>query len=216
MATASPRKKAPGAKTKAAKAASPKVDPVLKEIEDAIAEADGNLKDKHLAFVENYCETFEAKAAAMAAGFSERSACEIGYGLLRKPHVQEAIKARQRMMAHRSGITRDRVIQECARLAFSDIRKLFREDGTLIPPGELCDDIAPAVASVEVYEEYIGQGAERTLAGYTKKVKLWDKNSSLEKLLKYLGLEGPDKQSDVAALMSAIASSQNAGRLKPG
>lgn len=216
MATASPRKKAPGAKkVKAAKAAPPAVDPVLKEIEDAIAEADAELKDKHLAFVERYCESFDAKQAAIEAGYSERSAKEIGYGLLQKPRVQEAIRLRQRQMSHKSGITRQRVIEECAKLAFSDIREVFNEDGTLKRVHDFPDGIAGAVSSIEVEELFEGVGKDRVWTGYVKKLKLWDKNPALEKLLKHLGLDEADKDSDLAALMKAIASSSNGGRLQP-
>jgi phage terminase small subunit len=73
------------------------------------------------------------------------------------------------------------VLREVARLAFSDHRRLYNSDGTLKRPDELDDDTAAAVASVEVFEQYEGRGKSRTLVGYTKKVKLSDKNAALDK-----------------------------------
>jgi hypothetical protein len=41
-----------------------------------------------------------------------------------------------------------------------------------------------SVASVEVFEEFQGPGEDRQLIGYTKKVKLWDKNAAIDKLMR--------------------------------
>lgn len=43
---------------------------------------------KELSFVENYLCTFNAADAAKAAGYSERSARQIGYENLTKPYIQ--------------------------------------------------------------------------------------------------------------------------------
>src|SRR3546814_6731932 len=46
--------------------------------------------------------------------------------------------------------SQDRVLQEIARLAFSDLRNLFDAQGNLIPVSELSDDAAASLAAVEV------------------------------------------------------------------
>jgi hypothetical protein len=83
-----------------------------------------------------------------------------------------------------------------ARIGFADIRKLYRPDGTLLPPHEWPDEIGPAVAGVETFEEYQGKGENRILVGYTKKVRLWDPNPSLTNMAKNLGLLGNGKHRD--------------------
>lgn len=45
-----------------------------------------------------------------------------------------------------------------ANLTLADIRKLYRPDGTLLLPHEWPDEIAVAVAGVEVFEELAGRG----------------------------------------------------------
>lgn len=104
--------------------------------------------------------------------------------------------------AARTAITTDKVLQQAFNLAFSDTRKLFGPDGTLLMPHQWPDDIAAAVASVDVVEDSVTQQVETvddennktttttttTYARYTKKVKLWDKNPALDKLFRHMGL----------------------------
>jgi hypothetical protein len=82
----------------------------------------------------------------------------------------------------------EEVLHQLRRLGLSDIRELFNEDGGLKNIKELADDVASAVASVEVFEEFEGRGAERRQIGWTKKVKFWDKPKALELLMKNLNL----------------------------
>lgn len=147
---------------------------------------DDALNRKQLRFIDEYLVDFNATQAAIRAGYSKRSASEQGYDLLRKPQIQSAIKAKQKELAHKVGITRERIVQECARIAFSDIRKLFNEDGTFKKFKDMSDDAAAAIAGVDVVEQASVDG---NVPMQTKKVKLWDKNSALEKLLKHLGME---------------------------
>jgi len=78
----------------------------------------------------------------------------------------------------------DDVLREVRRIAMSDPRKLFHADGTLKKITELDDDTAAALSSIEVNE--IGTGD--AVIGYTKKLKLWDKNSALANAIRVLGL----------------------------
>lgn len=94
-----------------------------------------------------------------------------------------------------AAVSIERMLVELARLAFSDPRKLVDKNGKLLPLHELPDDIAAAVASVEVDE-------------YGKvKYKLWDKGAAQDKLAKHLGLYDKDnrqKTSPLAELARAL------------
>ena len=50
-----------------------------------------NLTPKQRRFVEEYCKDWNATRAAIAAGYSERTACSIGSENLRKPEIKKAI-----------------------------------------------------------------------------------------------------------------------------
>lgn len=101
-----------------------------------------------------------------------------------------------------------RVLLEASRLATFDPRKLFREDGSPKPINELDDDTAAALAGLDVLEEFEGSGDGRVFVGYTKKYKVADKNSALEKLFKHHGLYERDNQQKtdpLADLLRAVS-----------
>lgn len=149
--------------------------------------ADG-LNDKQRLFCAEYIVDLNGSAAAIRAGYSAKTARAIAQELLVKPEVVAKVQALMDERANRTQVTADRVITEVARLGFADLRKLFDEHGGLLPVNQWPDDIAAAVASVEVDELFEGFGENRIQVGYTRKVKLWDKAKSLEMLGRHLKL----------------------------
>jgi phage terminase small subunit len=146
------------------------------------------------AFCREYIIDFNAFQAAIRAGYSEKSARHTGCMMLQEPAIIERVQQLVAERMQRAEITADRVLQEVARVALSDVRRLFTASGTLKPLNELDDDTAASVASVEVLEEYAGTGRERVVVGHTKKIKFWDKNAGLEKLMKHLGMFVKDNE----------------------
>jgi phage terminase small subunit len=107
-----------------------------------------------------------------------------------------------------ANVSSARVLQEIARIALFDPRKLFFDDGTPKPITSLDDDTAAALAGLDVTEEFEGSGEDRKFVGYTKKYKIADKNTALEKLAKHLGLYEKDntqKTSPLTDLYRAIS-----------
>ena len=145
--------------------------------------------NRRKAFVQAYLANGNnGRQAAITAGFSESGASAAAAMLLKEPSVIAQIQVDGVMAARAAGLTVERTMQEIARLAYSDPRKLFDKQGKLIPIHELDDDTAAAIASVEVEENYSGRGEERELAGFTKKIKAWDKNTALGHAVKVLGM----------------------------
>lgn len=143
---------------------------------------------KQVAFVQQYLVDKNATQAAIRAGFSAKTASSAGERLLRNVEVCAAIERGMADIAGRLGITAERVLLERSRLAFLDVRKLFRDDGSPKPVNELDDDTAAAIAGLEVAEIFEGSGEERRFVGYLKKYKLASKDPSLASLEKYFGL----------------------------
>lgn len=135
-------------------------------------------------FVEEYLIDLNATRAAIRAGYAPAAAQEQGSRLLSNAMVAAAIARAKAARAQRVAITADRVLQEIARLAFSDQRRLFNEDGNLKRPHELDDDTAAAVASIEIVTTERGEGAVEHVA----KIKTWDKTKALDQLARHLGL----------------------------
>ena len=133
------------------------------------------------------------REAAIRAGFSVKNADSIASRLVKKSQVSQAIKKAMEERLHRVGVQADKVLTRMARIGYADIRRLYGPNNTLLDVKDWPDDIVPAVAGVETFEEYQGKGEDRHLVGYTKKVRLWDPNPSLTNMAKNLGLIGNSK-----------------------
>ncbi len=150
--------------------------------------------DRHALFVDAYMADMNATKAAIAAHYSEKTAYSAGHRLLRHVEVQRAIEAKRKELATARGITREKILDEMAKIAFSDPRAMFDEDGHLIPIHKLSDAAAGAIASIEVDTVRVskvgeGESASKVIT-FATKVKCWDKGKQLENLLKHLGMEG--------------------------
>ena len=125
------------------------------------------------------------------------------------------VKVQQRVTELRERITStgiasaERVLLEATRLATFDPRKLFFDDGTPKPITALDDDTAAALAGLDVLEEFEGSGDERRFVGYTKKYKVADKNSALEKLFKHHGLYEKDNEQKTDPLVELLRGMAN-------
>lgn len=158
------------------------------------ANHDGIAAREH-AFIEAYLSNGNnATQAAKTAGYSEKSAHVYGCNLLKKANVAKIISERQSELASKYKLTTEDVLAELAKIVRADLRNLFDENGALLPPGQWPDEVAGSVASVEVFEEFAGRGEDRESVGFTKKLKLWDKNSALEKAMKMLGMFQKDNE----------------------
>jgi phage terminase small subunit len=135
-----------------------------------------------------------ATQAALVAGFSAKTAHVQGAQLLKVLKSNGELADMAERAAEAAELTVERTLREVARLSYADPRRMYHSDGRLKDIHELDDDMAAAVASVEIEEEFDGKGEDRKLNGYTKKLKLWDKNSALDKAMKHFGLYEQDNR----------------------
>lgn len=166
-----------------------------------------SLNDRQLAFVREYLVDLNATQAAIRAGYSEKTAHSQGPRLLENVEIAEAIAAAQSERAERVALDADRVLLEIARVATSDLRRAFTADGGLRSPATWDDDTAAAISSVKVVTRRAPGGGEDAEVEYVTEVKLWDKNSALDKAGKHLGMfrEQIDVnvKTDLAAMIAA-------------
>ena len=98
-------------------------------------------------FVEAYLANGQnATQAAVAAGYSEKTAYAAGSRLLKRVEIADAIAARAEQAAGRAEMTTDSVLRRVTQVASFDRRKLYRPDGTPIPVHELDADTAAAIS----------------------------------------------------------------------
>ena len=166
---------------------------------------------QHEAFALHVAEGKSKRDAAVAAGYSEKSASTIGGRLSKKVEISRRIEELQAQVAtavvEKVSITVDRLLEEYAKLAFLDIRKAFDSKGCLLPIHELDEETAAAIARIEVEELFLGGRRRRRSAleaeeeqaddqvirqreaiGRLIKFKLIDKRGALDSLAKHLGM----------------------------
>lgn len=144
------------------------------------------LNKKQKLFGDEYLIDLNGTQAAIRAGYSARTASSIATDLLKRPELQAYIQLRMSQREYRTEITQDRVLQELARIGFSDLSHYLRvttkqvQDFT-VQEVEIfnTDDIAPddmkAVAEIKQTKEGIA-------------LKLHDKVAALEKIGRHLGM----------------------------
>jgi phage terminase small subunit len=141
---------------------------------------------KQQRFAAEYCIDLNAAAAYSRAGYiargnsAEAAACR----LLSNVKVREAIEQKQKEVAKRCEVTAENIVRETAAVAFSDVRRLFKSDGSPKSIHEIDDATASAISSIE-FGQMITDGK---VTGQTCRIKLWDKNSAQERLFRHMGL----------------------------
>lgn len=170
------------------------------------------LLPKQAKFVAEYLISGNATQAAIHAGYSAKTAHKIGTENLHKPVIASLLSQKQAEIAARQDerldameLTVERVNRETARIAFFDARKMFAPDGRPLDITELDDDTAACIVGLDVLEEFDGSGKDRKMIGHIKKYKIADKNTSLERAAKILGMFGEDNKQKVNPLLSLIA-----------
>lgn len=83
---------------------------MLSEESEVNAVAKQNLTDKQKRFIDEYLIDLNATAAARRAGYSERTANQIGPEMLGKAHIAEAIQDRMKERGRRTELSQDYVI----------------------------------------------------------------------------------------------------------
>ena len=97
--------------------------------------------------------------------------------------VRSRVEELRERGAERAEIDIQRTLAELGKIGFSDLRQAF--DGSRLKhPDEWPDELAAAISSVEVVTRSLGEGEVEHIA----KLKLWDKNSALDKIAKHLGM----------------------------
>lgn len=81
------------------------------------------LNPKQRLFVQEYLIDKNATRAAIAAGYSKKTARQMGAENLSKPDIQKAIKSGLAEQADKADVTADRVIARIAEIAFDDDNK---------------------------------------------------------------------------------------------
>lgn len=146
-------------------------------------------------FIDEYLKDYNATQAAIRAGYSKKTAKQIGEENLSKPDIKTEIDKRKAEIAKRNGVTQDEIIQELKRIGFAKITDFvsYRTEQTKIgvdkDTGEPIIDYDTVIDMKDsdtidgsVVSE-IGRGKDGSF-----KFKLHNKVAALEKLGKHIGM----------------------------
>jgi phage terminase small subunit len=148
------------------------------------------LNAKQQRFVDEYLIDLNATQAAIRAGYSGKTAEQIGYQLLQRTSVAEAVAAGKAALAEKSGVTVERIVAELSKLGFSNMDNFVRRtsEGDIYTDfSEVTHEQMAAVGevTVETYKEGRGDDAKDVKR---VKFKLADKRAALVDLGKHLGM----------------------------
>jgi len=160
---------------------------------EKIKEEAPDLTEKQVLFVAEYLTDFNATRAAMAVGYSKKTAGQLGWQLLQKPSIQAEIKRQTELVTYSLGITTQRVLLEYLKIAFSDIANFvnFGQKEILVGVDKKGNPVTRKVNAVDFIDNdqvdsTIIQEVRQGRGGVS--IKLHDKMKALEKLEKYLDL----------------------------
>lgn len=149
---------------------------------------------KQAMFVKEYLVDLNATRAAIAAGYSKRTAEAAGSRLLRNVKVRAEIDKQTADRKQRLNISADAVVQELARIAFANMMDYVTVQGgdAYVDLSRVTREQAAAIQEItsETYVDgYEGKGEEKKpIVVKRTKFKLGDKRASLELLGKHLKL----------------------------
>ncbi len=143
------------------------------------------LTPKQQRFCGEYLIDLNATQAAIRAGYSKKTAQQMGAESLSKPVIAAAIAEFRSKLAEKTEVTQKRVIEEYAKPAFLDPRKFYDDDGNLIPVHQLPAEVAAALTGMDV-STFVNKD-NGTVTTVTK-FKFADKKAALDSLGKHLGM----------------------------
>ncbi|HHK0663021.1 terminase small subunit [Pseudomonas aeruginosa] len=147
------------------------------------------LTKKQRLFVEEYLVDLNATQAAIRAGYSTRRAAEIGYQLLQRPEVAQAIQAAMAERSKRTEVEADYVIRRLREIDEMDVLDILEDDGSFRSIRDWPKAWRQFLSGIEIAELFEGRGDDRRIAGVLRKVKWPDKLRNLELLSRHVGTE---------------------------
>lgn len=163
------------------------------------------MTDLQKRFAEEYVVDYHITDAGKRAGIQGDNVNITAWQILQMDDVKQYINQLREIQSQRTFVTADRVEREIARLAFSDLRDYYDENGFLKLPKDLSDDAAAALSGIEVDELWgVGMSGDKEKLGETKKIKLYDKLTALDKLARRLGMFEKDNAQSKPILPSSI------------
>lgn len=165
---------------------------------------------KQQRFCEEYLIDLNATQAAIRAGYSEKTASEIGAENLRKPQIQEYVSKLRQEQQERTKINADYVLNRLVDIDKMKLGDIFQDDWTLRPLSEWPDVWHQSLSSIDISEIFEGTGGERALVGLLKKIRWPDKLRNLELLGKHVTIGAFKDKQEISGSLTVTLSDLDA------
>lgn len=146
------------------------------------------LTDKQRRFCEEYVVDWNGTRAAIAAGYSEKTAKQIATENLSKPYLREYIDEIQKDLSKLTGVTATRNILELKKIAYSSITSFKKDWMTEKEFNDLTEEQLACISDIQYQTRTTKEGTETIV-----RFKLHDKQRAIEILNKMLGFNESDK-----------------------
>ncbi|MFE1630378.1 terminase small subunit [Brevibacillus reuszeri] len=151
------------------------------------------LTPKQQRFVDEYLIDLNASAALLRAGYKSKNPDVDGHKLLVKPSIQEAVQSRMKDRERRTEISQDRVLEQLAKIAFSDIKDFvsFDDFSTVIVEDKDGNEYPQRVGGIRVKSSDEIDGtmiSEISESQHGLKIKRPDQLKALELIGRHLGM----------------------------
>jgi phage terminase small subunit len=156
-----------------------------------------DLTQKQARFVQEFLLDLNATQAAIRAGYSEKTASAQASRLLTNVKIKKILSKLQSKEAERLEITKERIIDELAKIGFANMLDYMRAGPDGDPHldfSQLTRDQAAALSEVTVEDFKEGRGEDARDVRRIK-FKLHDKKGALVDLGKHLGMFKEDSKS---------------------
>lgn len=146
------------------------------------------LTDKQRRFVDEYLVDLNATQAAIRAGYSQRTARQMGDENLSKPDIAKAIQEAQALRSTRVQVDADYVLARMVEIDQMDVLDIMTDDMALKPVSDWPKAWRQYLSGFDLAELFEGRGEDRDLVGVMKKIRWPDKAKNLELLGRHLGM----------------------------
>lgn len=145
------------------------------------------MNDRKAAFAQAIIEGKNATQAALAAGYSEKTAGSQGHRLLKDSEISALIQQARQQAVEKTGVTAERVIAELAHQAFLDPLDFVDEKGAFRALKDIPPDARRQLASITIE-------AETETHGRLHKIRRESKTQALEMLARHFGAFEKDNE----------------------
>ena len=154
------------------------------------AVADAYLSDNARSKTNAYAAIYDPDGTAIRKSMHQGATV-----LFSKQEMKAYVAMRNRELAEECHVDQYRIVNEWARVGFSDIGRLFDAEGKLKPIHQIDDDTRACIAGYDI-------AIDRKRGQKVAKIRLWPKNQALEALARSLNMFAADNAAGAAGALA--------------